>query len=77
MPAPSNVGLGILAKIFHFFANLRGYKAAHLQGNNFARHQQAAGIPECTKLQREAKTIAGMPSGSDVFDIVIRQCVVM
>src|SRR5690606_14894281 len=29
------------------------------------------------KLQREAKTIAGMPSGSDVFNIVIRQCVVM
>jgi hypothetical protein len=77
MPAPSYVGLGIWAKVFFFLTNLRGDKAAHLQGNNLTWRQQAAGMPERTQLQREAKAIARMPPGSDMFDIVIRECVVM
>ena len=77
MPSPRYVGLSISAKLIHLFAKLCGDEATYGLWNDLTRHQQSARIPERTKLKGEAEAIACMTTGSNDFDVLIRQRVVV
>ncbi|MGX0978723.1 hypothetical protein ACSSVY_004463 [Roseovarius sp. MBR-51] len=77
MPAPRYVGLGVSAKLIHLFAKLCCDEAADGLWNDLTRRQQSARISESTKLKGEAEAIACMATGSNEFEVIVRQCVVV
>ena len=45
--------------------------------NDLTRRQHSARIPESAKLKGEAEAIACMATGSNDFEVIVRQCVVV
>ena len=76
MPAPRRICFSVADKIIRIFAKLRRDKPADFQRDGFTRTEQPPWVSKGTELKSKAQTIAGMPSGLDVLNIVICQRVV-